>query len=154
MANKSISQLPNATALTGDELLAIVQSDETRQTSINSFDNYIVPTSVTMEDGGSVDLTDEQYKNTFLVKMTWTGAQGTAYINLPSVELSVNRTYRIITDGTFAANTMVEILPYILPDGSLQTTIDGQNNLEINKAYEGVKIWTDGSEWFVIQRKS
>lgn len=154
MANKSISQLPNATALTGDEVLAIVQSDETRQTSINSFDNYIVPTSVTMEDGGSVDLTDEQYKNTFLVEMTWTGAQGTAYINLPSVELSANRTYRIITDGTFAANTMVVISAYTMPDGSLQTTIDGQTNLTINKAYEGVKIWNDGNEWFIIQRKS
>lgn len=148
MANKSISQLPNATALTGDEVLAIVQSDETRQTSINSFDNYIVPTSVTMEDGGSVDLTDEQYENTFLIEMTWTGAQGTATLNLPSAALSVNRTYRIITDGTFTANTNV--------DFTLQgsDTIDGQTTYQINKAYEGVKIWSDGSEWFVIQRKA
>jgi hypothetical protein len=34
-------------------------------------------------------------------------------------------------------------------------TLDGSTNyFEVNVPYEGIKIWSDGNEWFIIQSKA
>lgn len=154
--NKKISELGQIAVLDGREEFAIVQGGVTQKAKIRQVNNFIVPKSVQMSDASEIDLTDEDYDDTFLIEMSWSGAQGTAFIGLPSVaELNVGkyRTYRFITDSTFSANTAVIIFPFN-NNGVAETTIDGNSSLLINKAYEGVKIWNDGNEWFVIQKKA
>ena len=147
MADKKISQLDSASALQGNEDFPIVQSNTTKKTNIHSVKNYIVPTNLTVSATQTVNLSD--YDNSFLVKLTWSGVNGNMTLNLPSAASSVNRTLRIASDGTFNSNTRV----YLTPIGGDE--LDGSTNYyQINKAYEGIKIWSDGSEWFIIQKKA
>ena len=147
MADKKISQLDSASALQGDETFPLVQSNTTKKTNIYSVKNYIVPTNLTLVKDTSVNLSD--YSDAFLIKLTWSGDTGNMTLNLPSASSSVNRTLRFASDSTFTTNTRV----YLTPIGGDE--IDGSTDYyEINKAYEGIKIWSDGSEWFIIQKKA
>jgi len=147
--DKKISQLTDASALQGNEDFPIVQSNETKKTNIHSVKNYIVPTNLTVSATQTVNLSDSAYDNSFLIKLTWSGATGNMTLNLPSAASSVNRTLRFASDSTFSSNTRV----YLTPIGGDE--IDGSTDYyEINKAYEGIKIWSDGSEWFIIQKKA
>ena len=147
MADKKISQLGSATPLQGSETFAVVQSSVTKKAEIHSIKNYIVPTNLTVLNGGTINLSD--YPNAFLIKLTWSGATGNMTLNLPSAASSVNRTLRFASDSTFSSNTRV----YLTPIGGDE--LDGSTgNYEINKAYEGIKIWSDGTEWFIIQKKA
>ena len=70
-------------------------------------------------------------------------------INLPSASSSTNRAIRFISNGGFNTNTRV----HLTPSGS--DTLDGSTSFyEINKEYEGIYVWCDGSEWFIIQKKA
>ena len=71
MADKKISQLGSATPLQGDETFAVVQSSVTKKAEIYDIHNYIVPTNLTVLNGGTVNLSD--YPNAFLIKLTWSG---------------------------------------------------------------------------------
>lgn len=46
MANSRISNLPLATAISGTEPIAIVQSSETRQLAISALESFIIPEPV------------------------------------------------------------------------------------------------------------
>ena len=145
--DKKISQLTDASALQGNEDFPIVQSNTTKKTNIHSVKNYIVPTNLTLVKDTSVNLSD--YSDAFLIKLTWSGDTGNMTLNLPSASSSVNRTLRFASDSSFTTNTRV----YLTPIGGDE--IDGSTAYyEINKAYEGIKIWSDGSEWFIIQKKA
>ena len=145
--DKKISQLTDASALQGNEDFPIVQSNTTKKTNIHSVKNYIVPTNLTLVKDTSVNLSD--YSDAFLIKLTWSGDTGNMTLNLPSAASSVNRTLRFASDSTFTTNTRV----YLTPIGGDE--IDGSTAYyEINKAYEGIKIWSDGVEWFIIQKKA
>ena len=145
--DKKISQLDSASSLQGDETFPLVQSNTTKKTNIHSVKNYIVPTNLTLVKDTSVNLSD--YSDAFLIKLTWSGDTGNMTLNLPSAASSVNRTLRFASDSTFTTNTRV----YLTPIGGDE--IDGSTAYyEINKAYEGIKIWSDGSEWFIIQKKA
>jgi len=145
--DKKISQLTDASALQGNEDFPIVQSNTTKKTNIHSVKNYIVPTNLTLVKDTSVNLSD--YSDAFLIKLTWSGATGNMTLNLPSAASSVNRTLRFASDSSFTTNTRV----YLTPVGGDE--LDGSTSYyEINKAYEGIKIWSDGSEWFIIQKKA
>ena len=140
MANSKISQLPQASALQGPEVLPVVQSSETRKTSVHSIHNYIVPTNITVSNGDTINLSDSAYQDSFLIKLTWSGVAGNMTLNLPSAASSQNRTLRFASDSSFTANTRV----YLSPSGGDE--LDGSTgNYEINKAYEGIKIWCSGS---------
>jgi len=145
--DKKISQLTDASALQGNEDFPIVQSNTTKKTNIHSVKNYIVPTNLTLVKNTSVNLSD--YSDAFLIKLTWSGDTGNMTLNLPSASSSLNRTLRFASDSSFTTNTRV----YLTPIGGDE--IDGSTAYyEINKAYEGIKIWSDGSEWFIIQKKA
>lgn len=147
MADKKISQLGSASALQGDETFAVVQSNTTKKADIHAVKNYIVPTNLTVSATQTVNLSD--YENSFLIRLTWSDGNGNMTLNLPSAASNVNRTLRIASDGTFNSNTRV----YLTPIGGDE--LDGSTNYyQINKAYEGIKIWSDGSEWFIIQKKA
>jgi hypothetical protein len=149
MANLKISELPVSSALTGDELFAVVQAGQTKQTTLNNIDNYVIPTNLTVVKDTTVDLDESTYDDTQLVKLSWSGGAGNMTLNLPLASSSTNRRIRFISNGNFASNTRV----YLTPQGG--DTLDGSTDYyEINKSYEGIKCWSDGIEWFIIQKKA
>ena len=148
MADKKISQLGSATALVGTELLVTVQSGVTKQTTVNQIKNTLVPYNLTVQSNQVVNLSSSIFDQAMLVKLTWSGASGNMTLNLPSASATPNRALRFVSNGGFTANTRV----YLTPTGG--DTLDGSTNYyEINKTYEGIKVWSDGSEWFIIQKK-
>ena len=157
MADKRISELTAVTAanITGSEDLAIVQSSETKKTTLTDVQQYVVnhlePTTLTVEDGQTYDLGDSVYDEAELIVLSWSGGNGTAILTLPDVTATknLNRTKRIITDSTFTNSTHADLTPF----GS--QNLDGANSaFDLNRAYEGVKIWGNGTEWFIIQKKA
>ncbi len=149
MADKKITQLSNATALVGTEILVAVQNGETKQTTVNKIKNTLVPYNLTVEAGQTINLSSSIFEQAMLIKLTWSGVSGNMTLNLPSASDNINRAIRFISNGGFNTNTRV----YLTPIGG--DTLDGTTNYyQINKTYEGIKIWSDGSEWFIIQKKA
>ena len=146
MADKRISALDTATALGGTEQLPLVQSGTTKKTTVNGIKNYLIATNLTAQASVNVDLAN--YPDAHIIHLSWSGANGTATYTLPSASSSTNRKIRFITDSTFNTNTRVDLTP------ASGDTLDGGGAYEINKAYEGIAIWSDGTEWFIIQKKA
>ena len=149
MANAKISALPTATELQGSELIATVQNGDTKQTTVSKFKNYFVSTDITAEAGVDVDLNQSIYDDTFMFKISWTGGNGTAVYTLPDAVAHANRKIRFISDSSFSASDHFDITP------ASGQNLDGSSNpYRINKDYEGIAIWSDGVEWFIIQKKA
>ncbi len=157
MADKKISQLNavDAANITGSEQIPIVQSNETKKTTVDDVQRYIInhlePTTLTISAGNTYDLGDAAYDEAELIVLSWSGGIGTATLTLPDATLSknLNRAKRFITDSTFSNSTHADLTPY-----STQT-LDGDNSaFDLNRAYEGIKIWGNGTEWFIIQKKA
>ena len=113
--------------------------------------NHLDPVTLTVSDGNTYDLGETVYDEAELILLTWSGGNGTATITLPDVAASknLNRSKRIITDGTFTNATHANLTPV----GS--QNIDGSNSAtDLNRAYEGIKLWGNGTEWFIIQKKA
>tara|TARA_R110001632_G_scaffold221825_1_gene352597 strand:+ start:59 stop:550 length:492 start_codon:yes stop_codon:yes gene_type:complete len=82
------------------------------------------------------------------IYMTWTGVSGTYELTLPDASEHSYRTIRVINDGTVNASDKIHVLA---PNPQ---TIDGAAFYTLNKPYGGVTVWSDGSNWIVIQAKS
>ena len=149
--SKKISQLNAATELQGPETFAVVQSSETKKGTISQVINYIHASNITVSSGDTVDLDDSAYDDTRLIKLTWTGTAGSMTMNLPdaTTSKSTNRLIRFVTNGGFSTNTRVNLTPV-----SGQTLDGSSSSYELNVAYEGLMLWSDGSEWFIIQKKA
>jgi hypothetical protein len=157
MADKKISQLTAVTAanITGAEDLPIVQSGSTKKTSLGEVQRYIVnhldPTTLTVSAGNTYDIGASTYDEAELIVLTWSGGAGTATLTLPDVTATknLNRAKRFITDSTFSNSTHANLTPF----GS--QNLDGANSaFDLNRAYEGIKMWGNGTEWFIIQQKA
>lgn len=148
MANLKISALPVATSLLGGELFPIVQGGVTKQTTLNNVDNYLIPTSLTVSSDVTVNLGDASYNDVILLKLSWSGANGTQVMNLPTAASHTNRVIRFLSNSGYANATRTELTPI---GGD---TLDGSTGAYvINKQYEGIQVWSDGIEWFIIQKK-
>ena len=150
MANLKISELPVSTEIQGNEILPLVQGGATKQVTVSNLKNYFVSTDITAEANVDIDLNAAIYDNTFMFKLSWTGANGTAVYTLPSAVTHGNRKIRFISDGTFTGSAKhVDVTP------AVGQNLDGSTNLyRINKDYEGITIWSDGVEWFILQKKA
>ena len=158
MSDKSISQLTEVTApsLSGSEPLAIVHSSTTKKVSLTNVQHFVVnhldPTAVTVSvAGGTIDLNDSAYDEAELIVLSWSGANGTVELTLPDATeaKNLNRTKRIISDSTFNTATHADLTP------KAGQNLDGSSSaFRINKAYEGLKVWCNGTEWFIIQAKA
>jgi len=149
--SKKISQLNAATELQGPETFAVVQSSETKKATISQVINYIHNTDITASDGVNLDLDDSLYDDSRMIKLSWSGGSGNMVLSLPdaTTSKSTNRIIRIVTNGGFNTNTRVRLTPIA------GQTLDGSSNYyELNVSYEGLMIWSDGSEWFIIQKKA
>jgi hypothetical protein len=149
MANLKISELTLATNPTGEELLVAVQGDTTKKIKINQVLNYITPTSLTVSDGETVDLGGEEYDEVEMIRLHWDGENGSMTLNLPDATVNTNRVLRFISNGGFETATRVELTAI-----SGQTIDGSTSSYTINKEYEGIQLWSDGVEWFIIQKKA
>ncbi len=148
MANLKISELPIATPFQGAEKTVVVQGGITKQSTIENIVNYIVPITLVVSSGQVINLQDAIYEKAELIRMTWNGANGTMTLNLPTAAQHPNRVMRFISNGGFATATRVNLTP------TGTELLDGANaSYVINKPYEGIQVWTDGIEWFIIQKK-
>lgn len=149
--DKKISALDAATSLQGIELIPVVQSNATKKAKISDIINYIAPFALTVQPSTPIDLGNSTYDSVEMIRLNWSGVNGTMVLTLPDATSTnnINRVMRFISNSTLAAAKKV----HITPSGS--QTIDGANSYyEINKAYEGVTLWSDGVEWFIIQKKA
>jgi len=147
---KKISQLNTATELQGPETFAVVQSNETKKGTISQVINYIHATNITVSSGDTIDLDDASYDDTRLVKLTWSGGSGNMTMTLPDATTSknTNRLIRFVTNGGFNTNTRVNLTP------AAGQELDGSSSsYELNVAYEGLMLWSSGTEWIIIQKK-
>ena len=105
-----------------------------------------VPFFVTATPGGSLTYTDPA--NT--IDVSWSGGPGTYTITIPTAIEAEYRLIRVVNDGTFppGGSHMVDIV------ASGGGTIDGAASYTINKAYNGVTVWSNGTEWIVVQAKA
>ena len=99
---------------------------------------------MTVTPGGSSTITTD--KN--IVDLTWSGGSGTHTLTLPSATAIPYRFLRIVNNSTVTAQDKVDIYA----PGT--ETIDGQAYYRINKEFNGIAVWSDGSNWIVIQAKS
>lgn len=106
----------------------------------------LVPFQVTASAGGSSTYS----ANNNIVEIGWTGGNGTYVLNIPSATTIPYRNIRFVTNSTFpsGASDKVQIT------AQSGETIDGAAFFEISKQYEGVSIWSNGTEWIVIQAKA
>jgi len=105
------------------------------------------PFLITTFSGGSSSYAGT--KNT--IYLSWSGNSGTYNLTLPSASDIPYRKIQIISDGSLGANDKVHVLA---PVGE---SIDGSPNpgfYTLNKPYNGVTVWSDGSNWIVTQAKA
>ena len=170
MPNLPISGLPASSILQGDELFADVQGGVTKYTTLddvtgyvtssietynqnNTNNSYIVPVPITVSAGDTINLSDTIYQNASMIELSWSGGTNPdVTLNLPDATNANNtyRTLRFISDSTFTnASHHVDLTP------TGGQTLDGSTDpYVINKAYEGIMVWSDGAEWFIIQKKA
>jgi len=104
----------------------------------------LVPHFQLATPGGS----DTYTQSNNIVDFDWSGAAGTYEYILPSAAAIPYRKIRFVNNATITASNKVHITA---PVGE---TIDGTSFYEINKAYNGCAVWSDGTEWIVIQAKA
>ncbi len=106
----------------------------------------LIPFQVTASAGGSSTYS----ANNNIVEIGWTGGNGTYVLNIPSAATIPYRNIRFVTNSTFpnGASDKVQIT------AQSGETIDGAAFFEISKIYEGVSLWSNGTEWIVIQSKA
>jgi len=112
--------------------------------TIEDIQQFLSSESFTVEASTSTNYTG----STEIVCLSWSGGSGTHIFNLPSAASSLNRFFRIVTKNNFSASNKVAVT------ATGGDTIDGTSFYEINKSYNGIAIWSDGTEWIVIQAKS
>jgi hypothetical protein len=108
---------------------------------------YLTPQLLTATAGGSGTVNP----NYNLVLLSWSPATNGVYtLNLPLASANTNRLIRITTDGSLnsGANDKINIT------ATGGETIDGDPDFQISKSYEGVAVYSTGSEWIVIQAKA
>ena len=106
----------------------------------------LIPYLTTATPGGSE--TYNELNN--IVKIGWSGGNGIYVINLPSAATIPYRVIRFVTNGTYPGGGSHKVR--FTAAGT--ETIDGAAFFEISKVYEGLSIWSTGTEWIVIQAKA
>lgn len=152
------------------DLKAYVSLDPTGDNQTLSLEGNIL----TIERGNSVDLSDLDISTSLvslipfnivagadgsglvpleynLINVSWDGLGNGIYtLTLPNAADLQYRNIRIVTDGTLD-NGAQDKINITAASGE---TIDGLSSFEISKRYEGISVWSDGTEWRIIQAKA
>lgn len=102
--------------------------------------------TVTNRDKGTYTVND----TTSHIMNSWTGVNGSSDMYLPLVSESEGRLIAFHSDSTISANAYVTLHPAVADTG---VTIDGGTSYDFNRAYDGITILCDGSNWYIIQKK-
>ena len=121
-------------------------------TSASPSDNtYIIPSNITCFAGGTTFLTGSIYEDVSIIRIGFSGSNGTHTLTLPDCTTSTN-TYRSIR---FISNNGVDNQHQVVLQPSASQALDGAaGGFTFNRSYEGVMVWSDGTEWFQIQAKN
>lgn len=111
---------------------------------LNNSISRIIPYFLQAFSSGSSDY-DTAYN---MVDIDWVGASGTYVLNIPSAVANPYRVIRVSNNATVGAQDKVHVTP------PLGETIDGAAFYNIQKPFNGISAWSDGSRWVVIQAKS
>jgi len=106
----------------------------------------LIPYTTTATPGGSETYT--ALNN--IVKIGWSGGNGIYVINLPSATAIPYRVIRFVTNGTYPGGGAHKVR-FTATGGE---TIDGAAFFETSKVYEGIAVWSTGTEWVIIQAKA
>lgn len=106
----------------------------------------LIPYITTATPGGSETYT--ALNN--IVKIGWSGGNGIYVINLPSAATIPYRVIRFVTNGTYPGGGAHKVR-FTATGGE---TIDGGAFFETSKVYEGIAVWSTGTEWVIIQAKA
>jgi hypothetical protein len=107
----------------------------------------LIPFNVTASPGGSSVYNADNN----IVEISWTTGNGIYVLILPTATGSnAYRNIRFVTNGTFPGGASHKVEITALPG----ETVDGAAFFEISKTYEGVSLWSNGTEWIVIQAKA
>jgi len=175
MPNLPISQLPQSTDLQGDELFADVQNGVTKYTTLDQVNNYVtssinnynqtntgntylVPTPLTVTGSAPSTapeyyVTGSEYENTSIIAVDWQGGNGTAHIILPDATsaTSTYRSVRFVMNSGFTANTKAILMA---PTGQFLDNDEHPDGYTLDKPYEGIMVWSDGTKWIRLQTKA
>jgi hypothetical protein len=155
MSNKKISQLTETTDLVSTDEFVVVEGGTTKKITFGNLQkevvNYLVPKHIIVSRENNIDLGASDYDSSELIRLSWDGSNGNMTMTLPDCTASnnTNRVIRFISDRTFSTNTRVYLAPV-----SGQTIDNSGSPYEINKAFEGIQLWSDGVEWFIVQKKA
>ena len=119
---------------------SIIEVDDTEKLA------YLTPQLITASAGASGNI-DPNYN---LVLLSWTLGNGVYTLNLPSASANQHRLIRITTDGSLA-NGAGDKIDITATSGE---TIDGDPSFQISKRYEGLAVYSTGSEWIIVQAKA
>ena len=149
--NKDIESIEN---VGGDHYSGIAHIG-TQNTVGAIYRDYAV---ITGSAGGETYLTGSDYADVYYVNLTWSGANGTHTLHLPSYApgpltrdgQGYKREFRFFTDNTLVNNSTIFRLD---PSGS--EVIDGTIFTEdLKRPLDGVTIFGTDSSWYTLQRKS
>ena len=111
---------------------------------LNNSITRIIPYFLQASPSGSSDY-DTAYN---MVDIDWAGGSGTYVLNIPSAVANPYRVIRVSNNATVGANDKIHVTP------PLGETIDGASFYNIQKPFNGISAWSDGTRWVVIQAKS
>jgi len=111
---------------------------------LNNSITRIIPYFLQASPLGSSDY-DTDYN---IVDIDWVGGPGTYVLNIPSATEIPYRVIRVSNNATVGANDKIHVTP------PLGETIDGAAFYNIQKPFNGISAWSDGTRWVVIQAKS
>jgi hypothetical protein len=100
----------------------------------------LIPYATTATPGGSETYT--ALNN--IVKIGWSGGNGIYVLNLPSATTIPYRVIRFVTNGTYPGGGAHKVR-FTATGGE---TIDGAAFFETSKVYEGIAVWSTGTEWY------
>ena len=143
----SSANLPSSAGqiLVGDEGGSVTWTDSTD--IVSGAIAKLIPFQVTASAGGSSAYNADNN----IVEIGWTGGNGTYTLFLPTAtDDNQYRNIRFVTNSTFPGGASDKVQITALPG----ETIDGAQFFEISKVYEGVSVWSNGTEWIIIQAKA
>ena len=111
---------------------------------LNNSITKIIPYFLQASPLGSSDY-DTNYN---MVDIDWVGGSGTYVLNIPSATEIPYRVIRVSNNATVGAQDKIHVTP------PLGETIDGAAFYNIQKPFNGISAWSDGTRWVVIQAKS
>ena len=108
------------------------------------FNSQLLPPGTrSVTAGSTTNLSSQEEK---IVKISWTGTTGNAILRLPLASNFVNKTIRFITDSSFPATATAQITG----NGGTETINGLTAGVTLTGTYQATMVWSDGTEWWVL----